>query len=323
MEVPSDDSSGISIPATEVKFWTGPDHVLGKGAFGKVFSGQFGETPCAVKILNEVAMSLVSELPLHCSSGSEIDKRAKHSFLKEGSCLKRIDHKNVVKIYDVRAYPKGDYPVLIMEKLDCSLSTYLASLTSDVYPFVQLSLSCDVASALEYLQLHGIIHRDLCSDNVLLDKKSDIPVAKVSDFGMSKILKNFERMSTTLTAIDGHRAAYYPPEMLEDPESYDKSIDVFMLGVIMTQISFKCPQVSSVKKRKSLIADLKESHILKKHIECCVVNQQNERPPAKDVCTALRKDYESFYKNKYGYNPNFIQFVSEQIQFISNMKLKS
>ena len=49
------------------------------------------------------------------TSGKHVEQQAEH-IKKEGDCLKRIDHGNVVRLYDIRTF-KG-YPVLIMEKLE-------------------------------------------------------------------------------------------------------------------------------------------------------------------------------------------------------------
>ena len=285
------DSDGITIAGPNVKFWT--KLVLGGGAFGKVYEGLYDGKPCAVKILNEVAMELISDLPPGSSDGQVLQK-AIESFTKEGDCLKRIDHPNIVKLYDVRTYPKGDYPVIVMEKLSCSLTGFFTPPGGqNISSLVQLSISCDVASALEYLHHNKIIHRDLCGDNILLDTRTPTPIAKVSDFGMSRILKDFERMSTKLTAIIGHRAACYPPELHEDPESYDMSIDIFMFGVVMLQTAYKIPYVKSPRCRRELISELSESHTLKKHIQHCVDLEKNKRPTAKEIHTELKKKFEN------------------------------
>ena len=272
--------------------------MLGGGAFGKVYEGLHDGKPCAVKILNEVAMELISELPTS-SRNEPMLQKAIDSFTREGECLKLLKHKNIVKLYDIRPYPKGNYPVIVMEKLSCSLSDFFTPPhEQNVSPLIQLSFSCNVASALEYLHHHNIIHRDLCGDNILLDKDPPnvIPVAKVSDFGMSRILKDFERMSTKLTAIVGHRAAYYPPEVHDDPESYDMTIDIFMFGVIMLQIAHKIPYVKSPKRRRECVEELSESHVLKKHIQHCIKMERNQRPTAKVVHTELKKRYENFQR---------------------------
>ena len=264
--------------------------MLGRGAFGKVYEGLYNGKPCAVKILNEVAMELISDLPPGSSDG-QVSRKAIESFTKEGDCLKQIDHPNVVKLYDIRPYPKGDYPVLVMEKLNCSLTGFFISPDGqNISLSVQLSISCDVSSALEYLHANKIIHRDLCGDNILLNTQTPIPVAKVSDFGMSRILKDFERMSTRLTTIVGQRASCYPPELHEDPESYDMSIDIFMFGVVMLQIVSKLSHVKSLKHRRELISKLSENHALTKHIQHCMDLEKMKRPTAEGIHTELKKE---------------------------------
>ena len=269
--------------------------MLGRGAFGKVYEGLYDGNPCAVKILNEVAMELASDLPAGPSADDEILQKAIDSFIKEGECLKQVDHQNVVKLYDFCTYPKGNYPVIAMEKLSCSLTCFFMSPGGqDISLLVQLSLTCDVASALEYLHRNKIIHRDLRGDNILLNTQTPngMPVAKVSDFGMSRILKNFERMSAKLTSIIGHPPCY-PPELLEDPSSYDMSIDIFMFGVVMLQIAHKISCVESQKHRRELINELSESHALKKYIQRCVEVEKKKRPEAEEVHTELKKMYEN------------------------------
>ena len=262
----------IELAASKAIFWK--NQVLGTGAFGTVYEGQFDGKPCAVKIFNEVAQSLRCYLP----TGGISDK-AKCSFIEEGECLKQIKHENVVKLYDVRVYPHGDYPVLVMEKMVCTLTCYLSANRQNPCLKEQLSISCNIASALEYLHRNRIIHRDLCSENVLLDRKVPIPIAKVSDFG---------KMSSKLS-VRGQRIACYPPEWLDDPNSCDKTIDIFMFGVVMTQIALRIPEIESKKQRCELIGELSESHVLKKFIMRCVKSEQNERPLPKELHTDLKE----------------------------------
>lgn len=280
---------GITVDAPSFKFW--PDRELGGGTFGTVYEGQFDGRPCAAKVLNAVAMRLMSGLP---SCGGKAEQRGKRSFLKERDSLKRIDHPNIVKLYDMRVYPE-DFPILIMERLNCSLTCYFTENKHEMTMFVKLSLSCDIAVALEYLCQNSILHRDLCSDNILLDTRQQIPIAKVTDFGMSKILKNFESMSATLTSVAG-RTAYYPPELLDDPKAVDLSIDIFMFGVVMTQIAHQVAVIDSPKHRRDLINDLSESHIMKKPIEQCVELEKNKRPSAKDLHSELKRKYKTLIK---------------------------
>ena len=291
----------MTIAGSDVKFWANHDQELGTGAFGTVFKGVFNNEPCAVKILNQVAFRLMANLPT--GSGNVCaQQRGIESFERECSCLKLISHPNVVKVFDIRTYNK--FPAIVMELLDCSLTCYFDTpRDKDWGPLAELYISCDVASALDYLHRNSIIHRDLCGDNILLDdRRKPIPIAKVSDFGMSKILKDFERMSNTLTAIDGHRSVYYPPELQDDPTAYGPSIDIFMFGVVMLQIACKTPCIKSRRERKELIENLPGRHPMKISIRQCLEVERNKRPAAKEICTEMKKMYENFKQKQEAMN---------------------
>ena len=155
---------------------------LGRGAFATVYEGKFNSECCAVKILNQVAMHLISDLPTG-PCDDPIIRKAVQSFTKECSCLMTINHPNVVKLIDVRTYDKGNFPVLIMERLDCSLTSYFMRPNQSMELPVQLLICCDVASALDYLHASRIVHRDICGNNVLLvlDDNQSVQKAKLSD----------------------------------------------------------------------------------------------------------------------------------------------
>ncbi len=96
----------------------------------------------------------------------------------------------------------------------------------------------------------SLIHRDLCGINVLLKRSQPFPVAKISDFGMSKLLDP-SKFNTTIS----HRLGYLPPEARhKDGEDYDETLDVFSLGVIMMQIACRLENVKSVRERLSYIS---------------------------------------------------------------------
>lgn len=292
LNVPGEnDPAKVVLAGPCISFWK--DKELGRGAFATVYEGVFNNERCAVKVLNQVAMHLITELPAG-PCDDPIVRKGVESFTRECSCLMTLNHPNIVELIDVRTYHKGNYPVLIMEKLDCSLTTYLRSRPPNetMEQLIILSLCLDVASALNYLHEHRIIHRDICGNNVLL-ALSEKPCirAKVSDFGMSRILKDFEKMSTTLTAIEGHRAAYYPPELQDEAGSSDSSIDIFMLGVLMLQIVHGLPCVTSRKQRRELIQSLSDRHILKSAILWCTEFEKNKRPGASNIYVMVKALY--------------------------------
>ena len=260
---------------------------LGFGAFGYVFEGKYKLTDqkCAVKVLNRVGIEISTNLPTATMQGND-DEALFNNFRKECALLESLDHPNIVKHLATRFYPNQNIPIIVMELLSCSLKDYIKKLDHSLLPFlVQLCLDRDIASALAFLHSKSIVHRDLCEDNILLlIQDGQIPVAKVSDFGMSKLI-DLEQMSISLSSVR-HRTAYLPPEVLNDPKSYDASIDIFMFGVVMVQIAHSVPKVDSIDTRQELLRTISDNHPLKNPVdlfELCVKDVKEDRPKAQKV----------------------------------------
>ena len=261
-----------------------PDKRLGSGAFGVVFKGKYNNAPCAVKVLHSTATELQTGIK------SSTDYEANKAFERECRLLESFDHPNIVKHLSTDKHPLSGNIFLVYELMDCNLRSYLSgigeaydSLTSQV----MISLSKDVTSGLAYIHSRQIIHRDLCGDNILLLLSTPVPMAKIADFGMSRLLDS-SQMSTTLTAL-GHRMGYLPPEAprMED-EKYDFRLDVFSLGVIMVQIACRLETVKSAKDRSFYVMQIPETHILKPLIRDCLQEDMRKRPSASDICKCKR-----------------------------------
>ena len=198
--------------------------------------------------------------------------------------LKSFQHPNIVQHLSTDKHRSSGSTVLVIELMDCNLKSYLSDLGRESLTcHCQVSLSKDVASGLTYIHSRQIIHRDLCGDNILLALSQPVPIAKISDFGMSRLL-NPSEMSSTLTAV-GHRKGYLPPEALRlEEEEYDYSLDVFSLGVIVMQIVSKVETVKTAKDRSFLFSQIPNTHRLKLIISDCLQKDRRCRPAAETVC---------------------------------------
>ena len=252
---------------------------IGSGAFGVVFEGSYRSRPCAVKVLHELATQIRTSLPA-CQENDETIK----AFDRECEFLESFQHLNIVRHLSTDEHPMSGSTILVTELMDCNLRSYLSGLGEESLSFhCQLSLSKDVASGLAYIHSRRIIHRDLCGDNILLSLSQPVPVAKVSDFGMSRLLDP-SQMSSTLTAI-AHRMGYLPPEALRlEGDEYDHSLDVFSLGVIMVQIVRKVETVKTAKDRSYFVSQIPTIHRLKPIISDCLKEDMRERPTASFIC---------------------------------------
>lgn len=85
----------------------------------------------------------------------------------------------------------------------------------------------EICIAVKYLHDNNIAHRDLKPENLLYSKKGPLGILKLTDFGFAK-----ETFSKDTLQTPCFTPYYVAPEVL-GPEKYDKSCDIWSLGVIM------------------------------------------------------------------------------------------
>ena len=261
---------------------------LGGGAFGYVFKGTFGGQPCAVKVLHQLATQLTSPFP---TAGATQDEDLAR-FEKECRLLEEYNHRNIVRHMGTVIEPESNLPVLVMELMDENLTKFLrqpGSESSTLLSFqLQISLSCDVACGLQYLHSNNIVHQDLCSDNVLLKHEGSRLIAKVSDFGISRIVDP-DNLTRSLRTVS-HRDAYMPPKAETSASSiYDTSLDIFSFGVVAVQVVMKVPTVAHPRDRDSLVQKIESSHPLRELIVYCLHKNKEKRPKTSEVYRYLNE----------------------------------
>ena len=133
-------------------------------------------------------------------------------------------HPNIVQYLRSCLDPESGHPVLLMELMDESLTSFLER-PNDPPPLpfrVQVNISLQLAEALVYLYANQILHRDLSSNNVLLIGSSR---AKVTDFGMARLAGNQARLIPTFCP---GTMVYMSPEALPEPPEHTSKLDVFI-----------------------------------------------------------------------------------------------
>jgi serine/threonine protein kinase len=150
--------------------------VLGRGGMGTVYEGvnvQMGRV-VALKVLHP----------------KQVKKReAVKRFYQEARAAGAIGHPNICEVYDLGALDDG-CPYLVMERL---VGTTLSELVREsVLPFDSaIDIMIQVLSGLVAAHEKGIVHRDLKPDNIFLSQRVGCPpVAKVLDFGVSKVVSS-------------------------------------------------------------------------------------------------------------------------------------
>ena len=224
-------SSSSRFPGLVIANVVFTDTKLGRGADATVYEVDWNGTLCAAKRLHEILLE-------DQSSGGV----AKLISNFEAECVtwSKLRHPGVVQFLGVHLDRSFRLPVLVMEKMDTSLRTYLEDQSKEEFPLHQKTFVLrQVIQALAYLHCQDppLVHHDLSPNNVLLNVVSF--VTKVSDFGMSRAI-NPSALSRK-SSIKG-TLAFMPPEALHDPPRYNETLDVFSFGnIIISTLTHEWP----------------------------------------------------------------------------------
>ena len=148
-------------------------------------------------------------------------------FLREAQAVARIDHPNVVKIFDV--IRDDDTCSIVMEYLEgSSVSALLAE--NPILPLAEvLKIARQVAAGLSCSHERGVHHRDIKPGNLILNKAGTV---KILDFGLAR----FADMSAiTLTGNIMGTIDYMAPEQVLN-EPIDRRADLYSLGIVIYEM---------------------------------------------------------------------------------------
>ncbi len=151
-------------------------------------------------------------------------QEARARFAQEGRLASRIDHPNVVRVQDAGVWQ--DRPYLVFELVEGgTLREVWGTLTwSDFLSHVE-----QAAAGLQAIHRHGVIHRDVSPDNILIDGATRR--AKVTDFGIARSSTSSLTQSD-LDAVLG-RLGYLAPEQAQDPRRVTPATDQWALAAIV------------------------------------------------------------------------------------------
>ncbi len=185
---------------------------LGHGAFGIVYKAKTNH--------NQIIAAKVIDCHSYPREAREEAKK---------SLRIRSSHPNIVDIFDV--VEEDNKIVLFMEYCpQGNMATYLEN--QNLPTEDKIKLMVQIAAGIEHLHLCGIIHRDIKPQNILVREEATGPVAKLNDFGISKIIE--PDMSSTMNSDVGTHAFKAPEFWQKDKDgklNYKKSVDIFAGGL--------------------------------------------------------------------------------------------
>ena len=204
---------------------TPPDHIgkyrilseLGRGSSAIVYRAEdpFNDRLVAIKVEH-----------VDKATDTEEAERFRKLFVNEASLAGKLNHPNIVAVYD--AVVDQGIRYIVMEHVPGgSLKRYCVQ--AQLLPLKQVAMMVfKCARALDYAFLNGVIHRDLKPANILLDAHGEV---KISDFGTAHIAG---AVQTQLNGFLGSPAYMAPEQINEQPASAQS--DIYSLGVVMFEL---------------------------------------------------------------------------------------
>ncbi len=196
------------------------EHVV-EGGMGSVYRAVRADEA----FQREVAIKLVKR-------GLDLDRVTRH-FRVERQILASLQHPNIATLLDGGAMPDGT-PYFVMEFIrGAPIDVYCDEQGLDVRE--RLKLFRTVLAAVEFAHQHGIVHRDIKPNNIIVTAAG---VPKLLDFGIAKILNpdGIEGSRESVQTIGGVMTPdYASPEQLQGGPVSEAS-DVYSLGVVLWEL---------------------------------------------------------------------------------------
>ncbi len=177
------------------------------------------------QLQRDVAIKLIS---LAFAAGHGDPKEAAARFSREARVAARLQHPNVVAVYDFGE--EGDQLFLVMELVEGETLAHRLARGDFPGTTAALEIVAQAADALAAAHLAGVIHRDIKPGNLLLRRSGTL---KVSDFGVAKAVG--ESTELTRTGMMVGSPAYMAPEQVQGMELDGRS-DLFSLGVVLYEM---------------------------------------------------------------------------------------
>ena len=172
------------------------------------------------------------------------DEDTLQRFLREANIVARLNHPNVVTIYDLKYDEKSGLHYIVTEFAEKgSLADRLGRSPKGLPIDEAIDLALGICSGLEAVHRLGVVHRDVKPSNVLLfDAGEDRDIPKLSDFGIAKApaidVAKAPPVETTPSMGSGICGTLYymSPEQLEPDTGVDSRSDLYSLGIMLYQL---------------------------------------------------------------------------------------
>jgi len=191
--------------------------VLGKGAMGVVYDGYDPTIDRRVAVKTILKNHAIDE---------EVAQDYSARFVREARAAGRINHPNIVQIYDFGE--QEDVAYLVMEFIQGrELRSFFVA--KEAFAIDEAArIMCELLDALDFAHEAGVIHRDVKPANVMLDSQRRV---KLADFGVARIQDSDRSAAGTMVGTP----AFMSPEQISG-KRIDRRTDIFSAGSILYQL---------------------------------------------------------------------------------------
>ncbi|KAK7468188.1 hypothetical protein BaRGS_00036601 [Batillaria attramentaria] len=189
--------------------------VVGRGAYGTV------HLCCR---LSDKKLVIIKQIPVE-----QMTKEERQAALNEVKVLSMLHHLNIIEYYENFLEDKA--LMIVMEYAQGgTLLEYLQSRNGNLLEEEEiLKFFAQMVLSLQHVHSKQILHRDLKTQNILLDKKKEI--VKIGDFGISKVLSSKSKAYTVVGT-----PCYISPELCEG-KPYNQKSDIWALGCVLYELA--------------------------------------------------------------------------------------
>ena len=184
---------------------------LGEGGMGVVYKAE------DLKLTRTVALKFLPH-------GLDAHEPERTRFLQEARAAAILNHPNICTVYDIQEEDGQQF--IVMEYVE-------GKTLREIVPLKKMqdaiTYAIQIAEALQEAHTHGIVHRDIKAENIMVNSKNQV---KVMDFGLAK-LKGSLKLTKTSSTVG--TLAYMAPEQLQG-EEVDARSDIFSFGIVLYEM---------------------------------------------------------------------------------------
>lgn len=191
--------------------------LIGRGGMGAVYR------VVQRKLDRTVALKV---LPPELAQDPAFEER----FLREARALAGLKHERILTVHDFGQRDGLYYLVTeFVEGMNLRQLMNMGGLT----PHEALRITPQICEALQYAHDHGVVHRDVKPENLLIDLAGEV---RIADFGLARILGDASGPALTRSTQVLGTPQYMAPEQWRDGQNVDHRADIYAVGVVLYEM---------------------------------------------------------------------------------------